>query len=106
MVRIPVARLLFVGLAVLALSGCSGKGDPTAVGTVASVQEAGDPLVFIMDAPGTSLDGAVITVVSGDLSGATSAEVVAGDAVKVWADVCAQSYPPQCTATSVEVGGS
>ena len=112
--RIPVTRrrlaLAAVGttVAILALAGCGGedKGEPAAEGTVSMVQDAGDPFVFVLSTlPQNSLNNAIITVDARNLEGADPSEVERGDAVKVWAQVCTQSIPAQCQATSVEVTG-
>ena len=103
-------RRIFVTVAAIAvafsLAGC-GSGDAgatTTTGTVLEVQEAGDPLVFTLGADAqSSLNGAIITVAAKDLKGAEPADVARGDNVKVVTQVCAQSMPPQCEATSVEV---
>ena len=88
------------------LAACGGgdKGDPAATGTVLMVQDAGDPVVFTLSTPPqNALNGAIITVAARDLEGSTPEELARGDNVKVWAQVCTQSIPAQCQATSVEV---
>jgi hypothetical protein len=92
----------------LALAGCGAgdKGEPAAEGAVSAVQEAGDQLVFVLSTePQNALNNAIITVDAKDLEGAEPADVERGDEVKVWADVCTQSLPARCQATSVEVVG-
>jgi len=95
-------------VALVALAGCGSpdKGEPAATGTVNLVVDSGDPLVFTLSTePQSALNNAVITVAARDLEGATPEEVKRGDEVKVWAQVCTQSIPAQCQATSVEVTG-
>jgi hypothetical protein len=102
------AKLLAIAAMAVALAGCGGKDDPsvTQAGTVSSVQESGDPLVFVFSTePQSTLNNAIITVAAKDLDGATPEEVERGDAVKVTASVCTASIPAQCTATHVEVTG-
>ena len=111
--RLPGASRLAIAAAVasvalVALAGCGSpdKGEPAATGTVTVVVDSGDPLVFTLSTePQNSLNNAVITVAARDLEGATPEEVKRGDEVKVWAQVCTQSIPAQCQATSVEVTG-
>ena len=101
------AKLLAALTIALALAACGGGKDDDAVtqeGTVSSVQQAGDPLVFVMSAEAqSSLNNAIITVAARDLDGAKPEEVERGDAVKVTVSVCTASIPAQCTATHVEV---
>ena len=99
-------RILATVAVALILAGCGGadKGDPAATGTVLEVQDASDPVVFTLNtAPQNNLNGAIITVAAKDLEGTTPEELARGDNVKVWAQVCTQSIPAQCQATSVEV---
>jgi len=104
--RTPV-KLLAAAAIAIALSACGGKTPATTEeGTVSSVQQAGDPLVFVFSTlPQSNLNNAIITVAAKDLEGATPDEVERGDAVKVTVSVCTQSLPAQCTATHVEVAG-
>jgi hypothetical protein len=102
------AKLLAVLAIAVALAGCGGKNDSsvTQEGTVSSVQESGDPLVFVFSTePQSNLNNAIITVAAKDLEGAKPEEVQRGDSVKVTASVCTASIPAQCTATHVEVTG-
>jgi hypothetical protein len=99
-------RILATAVIVLMLAGCGGndKGDESASGTVLEVQQQGDPLVFTLNTePQNGLNGAVITVAAKDLEGAEPEDVARGDSVKVWTQMCTQSIPAQCQATSVEV---
>ena len=103
--RTPAKYLAVLAIAV-ALAGCGGnKNDATSqAGTVSSVQESGDPLVFVFSTePQSNLNNAIITVAARDLEGAKPEEVQRGDAVKVTVSICTSSIPAQCTATHVEV---
>ncbi|MCR6712776.1 MAG: hypothetical protein NVV57_08800 [Demequina sp.] len=104
--RTPAKMLAALTIA-LALAACGGGKDDDAVtqeGTVSSVQEGGDPLVFVFSTvPQSSLNNAIITVAARDLDGAKPEEVERGDEVKVTVSVCTASIPAQCTATHVEV---
>jgi hypothetical protein len=111
--RIPGARRAIVvamaaGVAAIALAGCGAadKGEPAAEGTVSSVQDAGDPFVFVLSSdPQSALNNAIITVDAKNIEGADPADIARGDEVKVWAEVCTASIPAQCQATAVEVVG-
>jgi len=97
---------LVVVFALAVLAGCAGKGEPNAVGTVGTIQSANaDSVSFLMQEEdiNSPMNNALITVAAADLEGSTPTELATGDAVRVWAQVCAQSFPPQCQATSVVV---
>ena len=101
-------RILATVAVALVLAGCGGadKEEPAAEGTVSMVQDAGDPFVFVLSTePQSSLNNAIITVDARNIEGAEPSEIERGDEVKVWAQVCTQSIPAQCQATSVEVVG-
>ena len=71
------------------------------------VVDPGDPVVFTLSTdPQNALNNAVITVAAKDLEGVSHEDLTRGDEVKVWAQVCTQSIPAQCQATSVEATGN
>ena len=108
---IPVAALATV--AALTLTAC-GLGsaipdrDADATGTVASISSAGGVAHFTLTTgeQGDYFWDATITVMAEDLVDASGkaldpSELKDGDAVSVWTDVCAESYPVQCSAVAV-----
>ncbi|MGC4173865.1 hypothetical protein [Demequina sp.] len=90
-----------------ALAGCGGGSDREAItetGTVSSVQDPGDPMIFVFSGlPQSTLNNAIISVAARNLDGAEPADVERGDEVKVTVTTCTTSLPAQCTATHVEV---
>ena len=98
---------MLVAVAAVAMAACSEKSPPNASGSVGQVQAATtDSVTFVMneDDLNSPMNNALITVGAADLEGSTPQKLATGDPVKVWATVCAQSFPPQCQATSVVVG--
>ncbi len=108
---IPVAALATV--AALTLTAC-GLGsaipdrDADATGTVASISTAGGVAHFTLTTgeQGDYFWDATITVMAEDLVDSSGkaldpSELKDGDAVSVWTDVCAESYPVQCSAVAV-----
>ena len=97
---------VLVAVAAVAMAACSEKSPPNASGSVGQVQAATtDSVTFVMneDDLNSPMNNALMTVALPTLR-VDPQELATGDPVKVWATVCAQSFPPQCQATSVVVG--
>ncbi|WP_061961756.1 hypothetical protein [Demequina flava] len=103
-------RTWLVPIAV-ALAACGSplpESDPEAVGTADAVaaQDGDVAISFVPDVGYEYFEGT--TFVVGDEvpvggSAKAASDIEAGDAIAVWTDVCAESFPVQCVVTAVEV---
>ncbi|KON74182.1 hypothetical protein ACIOWF_12700 [Cellulosimicrobium cellulans] len=111
-----LALALVAGLAPL-LAGCATADDsagaaappdrPADVDGTVDRDEGAPRLVDASDPyyEGMSLLSASTVVLDADGERVDGAALVDGDAVEVWAEVCAESYPVQCQVVAVRVVG-
>ncbi|NDO88077.1 hypothetical protein [Cellulosimicrobium composti] len=118
--RRPGPVVLALVTALVFLAACSpGDGGPADAqpsapparaadveGTVAGTGDAAR-LVDASDAyyEGMGLLSAGTVVVGDDGTALTPGDLTDGDAVEVWTDACAESYPVQCEVVAVRVAG-
>jgi hypothetical protein len=95
----------------LSLAGCAGSAgdgdpvvEPAAVGTVRSVEVGTDSVAvgFDPDAGFEYFEGTTF-VIEPQTPGVDASTLEVGDRVEVWTEVCAESFPVQCSVQRIEL---